>query len=142
MSKAKRLEFFVLRYAVEDVGSINLGVVLLDSTAPAGYCQVRFTRDWQRILSFDPDADVEMLEALICEIEENLQSPELRDQMVRTMESSFSNAVRISHREACRTNNPNVELARLARLHLGESLRSKGSLNRPHRILSESEPFS
>jgi hypothetical protein len=47
--------FFVLRYAPDAVKNefVNIGLVLLP---PAGSAQVRFTRDWSRVLCLDPEA--------------------------------------------------------------------------------------
>ena len=139
MGETKLLEFFVLRYALEEKGSINLGVVVMDSSVRGGFCEVRFARDWGKILSFDPDADVELLECLFRDIEENLRSPLQREQMVRTMESSFSNAIQISQRGPCTTGDPTVELAKLAQLYLGKGSRPMESSNlRTDRMLDES----
>ena len=89
MGEAKALEFFVVQYALEEVGSINLAVAVVEPTVGDGVCEVRFTRDWEKLLSFDPDADIPFLEALVSEMENNLRSPLLRERMLRTMESSF-----------------------------------------------------
>ena len=67
MAAFKQCEFFLLRYVPDAVKDefVNIGVVLVEPGANgAGYADVRFTRDWQRVKCLDPVADLEMLEGL------------------------------------------------------------------------------
>ena len=67
MAELKKLEFFLLRYVPDAVKDefVNVGLVMLEPGADgAGFADVRFTRDWRRVRCLDPQADVEMLEAL------------------------------------------------------------------------------
>src|ERR1041385_2011049 len=68
MAEKIQCRFFVLRYAPDAVKNefINVGLVLLP---PTGSAQVRFTRDWSRVLCLDPDADVEVLQALEADLQ-------------------------------------------------------------------------
>jgi len=110
--------FFVLRYAPDAVKNefINVGLVLLP---PAGGAQVRFTRDWSRVLCLDPEADVEMLQAL-----ENDSRNQLRemngdhDFLLRRIQDSFSNAIQPSEFQACLASSAVAEADELARLYL------------------------
>ena len=110
--------FFVLRYAPDAVKNefINVGLVLLP---PAGSAQVRFTRDWSRVLCLDPEADVEMLQAL-----ENDLCNQLRemngdhDLILRRIQDSFSNAIQPSEFQACLASSAVAEADELARLYL------------------------
>ena len=74
----RQCEFFLLRYVPDAVKDefVNLGVVLYEpgeaGSGQAAFADVRFTRDWRRVRCLDPDADVEMLEALEREIRERL----------------------------------------------------------------------
>src|ERR1051326_4421436 len=63
MAERIQCRFFILRDAPDGVKNkfINVGLVLLP---PAGGAQVRFTSDWSRVLCLDPEADVEVLQAL------------------------------------------------------------------------------
>ncbi len=71
MADGRQLEFFLLRYVPNVVKDefVNIGVVMVEPGAKGGgFAEVRFTRDWRRVRCLDPQADVEMLEALEREI--------------------------------------------------------------------------
>jgi hypothetical protein len=110
--------FFVLRYAPDAVKNefINVGLVLLP---PAGGAQVRFTRDWSRVLCLDPDADVEMLQALENDLRNQLREMNGdRDLILRRIQDSFSNAIQPSEFQACLAASAVDEADELARLYL------------------------
>jgi hypothetical protein len=65
----------------------------------------------------DPDADIEILEALAQEIEGELSRPESGMRMLQLIEDSFSNAIRVSDRLCCDSGNPEQELRRLISLY-------------------------
>lgn len=115
--------FFILRYAPDAVKNefINVGLVLLP---PAGAVQVRFTRDWSRVLCLDPDADVEMLQALENDLRNQLREMNGdRDLILRRIQDSFSNAIQPSEFQACLAESPVTEADELARLYLERSRR-------------------
>lgn len=110
--------FFVLRYAPDAVKNefVNIGLVLLP---PAGGAQVRFTQDWSRVRCLDPEADVEVLEAMESDLKEKLREMNGdRDFILRRIQDSFSNAVQTSEFQACLTDSPTAEADELARLYL------------------------
>lgn len=110
--------FFVLRYAPDAVKNefINVGLVLLP---PAGGAQVRFTSDWARVLCLDPEADVEMLQALESDLRNQLREMNGdRDLILRRIQDSFSNAIQPSEFQACLAASPVNEADELARLYL------------------------
>ena len=110
--------FFVLRYAPDAVKNefINVGLVLLP---PAGGAQVRFTRDWSRVLCLDPEADVEMLQALEQDLRNQLREMNGdHDLMLRRIQDSFSNAIQPSEFQACLASSAVAEADELARLYL------------------------
>jgi hypothetical protein len=110
--------FFVLRYAPDAVKNefINVGLVLLP---PAGGAQVRFTRDWSRVLCLDPDADVEMLQALENDLRNQLREMNGDcDLILRRIQDSFSNAIQPSEFQACLAASAVDEADELARLYL------------------------
>jgi len=118
MAERMQCRFFVLRYAPDAVKNefINVGLVLLP---PAGSAQVRFTRDWSRVLCLDPEADVEMLQALEADLQNQLR--ELngdRDLLLRRIQDSFSNAIQVSDFQACLAASAVDEADELARLYL------------------------
>src|SRR5579859_4015318 len=118
MAEKLQCRFFVLRYAPDAVKNefINVGLVLLP---PAGGAQVRFTRDWPRVLCLDPDADVEMLQALENDMRNQLREVNGdRDLILRRIQDSFSNAVQLSDFQACLASSAVEEADELARLYL------------------------
>jgi hypothetical protein len=118
MAERIQCRFFVLRYAPDAVKNefINVGLVLLP---PAGGAQVRFTSDWARVLCLDPEADVEMLQALESDLRNQLREMNGdRDLILRRIQDSFSNAIQPSEFQACLAASPVNEADELARLYL------------------------
>lgn len=118
MDEKVQCRFFILRYAPDAVKNefINVGLVLLP---PAGGAQVRFTRDWSRVLCLDPDADVEMLQALEDDLRTQLREMNGdHDLILRRIQDSFSNAIQPSEFKACLAASPMTEADELARLYL------------------------
>ncbi|MGZ4895843.1 MAG: DUF3037 domain-containing protein [Candidatus Angelobacter sp.] len=118
MTDRLQCRFFVLRYAPDAVKNefINVGLVLLP---PAGGAQVRFTRDWSRVLCLDPEADVEMLQALEKDLRDQLREMNGdHDLILRRIQDSFSNAIQPSEFQACLAASPMAEADELARLYL------------------------
>jgi Protein of unknown function (DUF3037) len=118
MTDKMQCRFFVLRYAPDAIKNefINVGLVLLP---PAGSAQVRFTRDWSRVLCLDPDADVEMLQALENDLRTQLREMNGdRDLILRRIQDSFSNAIQPSEFQACLATSVVAEADELARLYL------------------------
>jgi Protein of unknown function (DUF3037) len=134
MAEKRRLEFFVLRYAPDTISDefMNIGIVLLDPTALlTGFCDARFIADWQRVESFDEDADIEMLRATASDIEEQLKTPVCREYLLRMMEDSFSNAIQLSPRRECVTEDPSSEIESLAHRYLQDVMELPDSMTRP-----------
>lgn len=118
MDPKVQCRFFILRYAPDAVKNefINVGLVLLP---PAGGAQVRFTREWSRVLCLDPDADVEMLQALENDLRNQLREMNGdHDLILRRIQDSFSNAIQPSEFQACLAASPVAEADELARLYL------------------------
>lgn len=125
MASFRELEFFVLRYVPDAVRDefVNIGVVAVE--ADGGFVDVRFTRDWRRVRCLDPDADVEMLEALEREIRARLGNAGDRELMLRKLEESLSNNVQMSAAKGCLTENPQKEMGELASLYLESRRRAE-----------------
>jgi hypothetical protein len=118
MDPKVQCRFFILRYAPDAVKNefINVGLVLLP---PAGGAQVRFTRDWSRVLCLDPDADMEMLQALESDLRSQLREMNGdHDLILRRIQDSFSNAIQPSEFQACLAASAVAEADELARLYL------------------------
>lgn len=120
MADLKKLEFFLLRYVPDAVKDefVNVGVVMLESGANReGFADVRFTRDWRRVRCLDPQADVEMLEALERDIREQLREARDRELLLRKLDDSFSNLIQVSPTKACLAQEPVKEMETLASLY-------------------------
>jgi hypothetical protein len=118
MADKIQCRFFILRYAPDAVKNefINVGLVLLP---PAGSAQVRFTRNWSRVLCLDPEADVEMLQALENDLRNQLREMNGdHDLILRRIQDSFSNAIQPSEFQACLASAAVDEADELARLYL------------------------
>jgi hypothetical protein len=110
--------FFILRYAPDAVKNefVNVGLVLLP---PAGAAEVRFTRDWSRVRCLDPQADIEVLEALETDLREKLREMNGDHEFIlRRIQDSFSNALQPSDFQGCLAESPAAEADELARLYL------------------------
>ena len=128
MANLKQCEFFLLRYVPDAVKDefVNIGVVLVQPDANgAGFADVRFTRDWQRVKCLDPAADVQMLEALEDDLRKRLGESS-RAEFFNAIDDSFSGALQLSPAKACLTESPAVELGRLADMYLERVRRPAG----------------
>src|SRR5579871_4317934 len=99
MAEKRKLEFFLLRYVPDAVKGefVNFGLVTFaDGGNGSELIDVRFTRDWGRATCIDPQADLQVLEALQREILQELGQSRDRMALLRRMEDSFSGVVQIS----------------------------------------------
>jgi Protein of unknown function (DUF3037) len=90
-----RIEFLLLQYtpnAFTD-DAINIGVLVIGE----GVMDVRFRKDWDVVSRLDPDVDLEMLDAIRWDLEMKFHSTK-REEMLETIERSFSNTIRCSGR--------------------------------------------
>jgi hypothetical protein len=115
MAALTKMEFLLLQYAPNAVTeeAVNIGVLVLSEQA----VDVRFREDWNVLSRFDPHVDLEMLEAIRRDIELKLHSPE-REEMLETIERSFSNTIRCSDRWQVLCEDPATEIDRLVRMYL------------------------
>jgi len=121
MADFKQFEFFLLRYVPDAVKDefVNIGVMMLEPGANgADFADVRFTRDWRRVRCLDPQADVEMLEALEREIRGQLRESHDRELLFKRIEDSFSNVIQLSSAKGCLAEDPAKEMAALASIYL------------------------
>ncbi|MGA9811844.1 MAG: DUF3037 domain-containing protein [Terriglobales bacterium] len=120
MADLKKLEFFLLRYVPDAVKDefVNVGLVMLEPGAEGeGFADVRFTRDWRRVRCLDPQADVEMLEALERDIRGQLGQARDREALLRKLDDSFSNLIQVSPTKGCLAQDPAKEIETIARLY-------------------------
>lgn len=116
MAELKQCEFFLLRYVPDAVKGefVNIGVVLLN---PAG-AELRFSTDWARVKCMDPDADLEMLQAIENELRSQLANGESREATLNKLRESFSNTIQLSPFTACLAESPQAEADLLAQQYL------------------------
>jgi hypothetical protein len=117
MSDTRHCQFFLLRYAPCAVNDefINIGVVLLEEQT--GFCRVGLT-DWKRVQRVVPDADIQVLRGIAGHLTRSLESPESREETLRTMDDSYSNAIQLSARKECLTTDPRREFETLVAQYL------------------------
>lgn len=119
MAEHRQLEFFVLRYMPDAVKGefVNIGLVMVEpGVNGGGFADVRFTRDWRRVRCLDPQADVEMLEAMEREIREQLAGD--RTTLLRRLEDSLSNVIQLSGTKGCLAVDPVREIEAMATMYL------------------------
>lgn len=117
MTPKLNCRFFLLRYAPDAIKNefVNIGLVLLP---PGGSAEVRFTHDWSRVRCLDPQADLELLEALESDLREKLREMNGDHEFILRLHDSFSNALQPSEFQGCLTESPAAEADELARLYL------------------------
>lgn len=123
-------KFFLLRYVPDPIRDefVNIGLVLFPPQAPP---ELRFSKDWSRVLRLDPQADVELLQAFRDELSRKGE----KEQLLKMIEDSFSNALQASEYKACLTSQPAQEADELARTYLEAPRRRTNQEKTPrHRI--------
>src|SRR4029077_7604714 len=119
MENATQCDFLLMRYVPDPFKNefVNIGVLLLGRDNE--FADVRFTRDWARVRCADPQADVDVLEALESDIRQQLQgSSESRKQIVYRLQDTLSNALQLSEASGLLSVSPTQDLERLAQTYL------------------------
>jgi hypothetical protein len=99
MAERRQLEFFLLRYVPHALRQefVNIGVLMVEGGANGSvFADVRFSKDWRRVRGLDPQADVDVIEALLREIRAEVGEVRDRAMLLRKMEDSFSNLIQLS----------------------------------------------
>src|SRR5437868_14980198 len=97
---------------------VNVGIVLVGVGVDAGYADVRFTRDWRRVLCMDRGADLEWLQALEKDIRMRLQDAGGREEILFRLQDLCSNVIQVSATKGCLGAEPAQELESLTKLYL------------------------
>jgi DUF3037 family protein len=119
MDNATHCDFLLMRYFPDPFKNefVNIGVFLLGRDSE--FADVRFTRDWARVRCADPQADVDILEALESDIRRQPQSSsESRKQIVYRLQDTLSNALQLSEPSVLLSESPVQDLERLAQTYL------------------------
>ena len=126
-------EFFVVRY-VPDVTKgefVNIGIVLRVAEQEAGVkreAQVRFTRNWRRVLCLDPHADIDLLVAIEEEWASVLASDQAEPFMAH-LGSSLSNSIQITEPRASLAQSLDLELNQLSSMYVESKLQVLSQLD-------------
>ncbi len=125
MADLKQFEFFILRYVPDAAKQefVNFGVAMYEPGAMSdGFAGVRVTRDWRRVRCHDPQADIEMLEAVVADIRQCLEDPARREGMRQKLIDSFSNVIQLSPTQGILAENAEEELGILASMLLDTAI--------------------
>jgi hypothetical protein len=112
-------EFSLVRYVPDPVKDefVNIGVVLREAAAQA--MVVRFTKDWARVRCVDPDADIEMLEAMETEMRRRLLEEDTETTpLMTTIRDSFSHQLQMTEPKACLAENIAAGMDELMQLYV------------------------
>ncbi|HEX3661864.1 MAG TPA: DUF3037 domain-containing protein [Acidobacteriaceae bacterium] len=101
MTQPLPCEFSLVRYVPDPVKNefVNIGVLLHPAASAEGAptAQVRFTKDWARVRCVDPDADIDMLEAMETEMRRRLLEPASdAPSLMKTIDDSFSHLLQLT----------------------------------------------
>src|SRR5579862_5232196 len=121
MTEHRQFEFYLIRYIPEPLRGefINIGIILNEFESPAGNAVIRVTRNWSRLLCFDPEADVETLELLEADINSKFaQGRETIDALLYILKDHLSNALQISERNVALGADLNAEADRLMTIYV------------------------
>jgi Protein of unknown function (DUF3037) len=147
MTERQQCDFSLIRYVPDPVKNefVNIGVLLrphmggapgvpeprpqgaregaAGRSASAESFLVRFTRDWTRVRCADPDADIEMLEAMEAEMRRRL--PETTPgaaadtkPLLEIIDDSFSHLLQLTEPKACLAENLTAQMDELMRLYV------------------------
>jgi len=127
MPDKRQLEFFLLRYMPDAVKEefVNIGVVMFEPGKSSGFADVRFTRNWNRVLCLDPGADIEFLQALERDLREQLQSVKDSEYLLSKLRDSFSNLLLVSPTRGALVEEPVKEFEVVSKLYLENVHRPK-----------------
>jgi hypothetical protein len=115
-----QIKFLVLRYVPNLLNDAYVNFAVLGHEVETGdFVEARFVRDWEPIIKLDPDADVEVLDALKTEIQKGWSNAEQREDLSRMFLTSFSNNIQVSDEQGCFTDDPRNEMNDLALRYLG-----------------------
>ncbi|MGA7107273.1 MAG: DUF3037 domain-containing protein [Terracidiphilus sp.] len=124
----QKCEFQLLRYVPDSVRNefVHIGAVLR-ATGPdgaAGKTEVRFTRDWRRVRCLDPDADIEVLEAMESELRRKL-GEESDEKFKRILDESLSLNVQMTEPKAYLAESVPAGMEELMRMYVDPPKRER-----------------
>ncbi len=118
--KLKRCSFFLLRY-VPDLRreeALNLGVFL--HSPEEKYLGCVLTDDFRRVKRLDPQADLELLRALLQHFDDEIdRRGDDLEAYIREMQESYSNLIQVSDPRPCLLSDPQGEIQSLFARYVG-----------------------
>jgi hypothetical protein len=129
MAEKRKLDFFLLRYVPDAVKEefVNIGLVMIEASGNGGgFADLRFTRDWRRVLCLDPQADIEVLQAIERDIRKQVVEVRNCESVMQKLNDSFSNLIQLSKSKGCFTEDPTMEIEKMAGMYL-EAARAGGA---------------
>ena len=124
MAEQRQVEFFLLRYVPHALRQefVNIGVVMVEDGANGSvFADVRFAKDWRRLRGLDPQVDVDVIEALLREIRQEVGEVRDRAMLLKKLEDQFSNVIQLSAPMRVLAANPAEEIETLAAMFVDES---------------------
>jgi hypothetical protein len=120
MAETHKIEGFVLRYAPQAnrTCSVEIGLVVANPAGPDAFAAVRFKKNWRDVLCVDPEADIELFEAMEREIGKILAQTEDRDKFLKRAREGFSGAIQIEPIAVMSARSPAEEFETLAEMYL------------------------
>ena len=120
MNERLQCDFSLVRYVSDPVKNefVNIGVMLREAARPDASV-VRFTKDWARVRCVDPDADIDMLEAMEMEMRRRLlETATDAAPLMKTIEDSFSHQLQITEPKAYLAENASAGMEELMQLYV------------------------
>lgn len=124
MAEKRQIEFLLLRYVPHALRQefVNIGVLMVEDGANGSvFADVRFTKDWRRVRALDPQVDVDVIEALLREIRQEVGEVRDRAMLLKRIENQFSNVIQLSAPMQVLATNAAEEIETLASMFVDES---------------------
>jgi hypothetical protein len=121
-AESRPFEFLLVQYVPDIAASarLNVGVVLFERTGDRlNFATARFVKNLHRLVAFHADADIALLGSTFRDIEERLEKPDERDEVLRMLLENFSNMLQVSGPKTISVvGNPTSEADRLTSVYL------------------------
>ena len=142
MTALRQCEFFLLRYAPNPFSeeAVNIGLVLREAPVDADrepqyvpvFQDIRFARRWSPVLRNSAITDAAYLDALKADLTEKFAAGgEPLVQVLKSMNDSWSNQIRVSEARPVLTESPAQEIEHLAGMYLTPQTSVAGSSASP-----------
>lgn len=105
MTTSTNVEYCLLYYVPNVLSEKRISIAAIvtpPGDVEAGVWALIYAADWQtRVRVLDPDADLEILKALLSDIQDRLLSPSGRSNLIHQLEDTFSNVIQVSQKREC-----------------------------------------